>query len=82
MAREEWLGALDHLTPIGLEGIRRVVAAVAEEQPDAPVDDPVGDEFERGVALERGARHEARAKDALVAVLEQTMVGDQVLGAV
>ena len=34
MVREERLDVLDHLAPVGLEGVGRVVVAVAEEEPD------------------------------------------------
>src|SRR5215213_1149899 len=43
---EQGLDRVDHLPLVGLEGIGRVVVAVAEEHPDPPVDHPVEDQLE------------------------------------
>jgi hypothetical protein len=80
--REEGLDVFDHLSPVGLEGIRRVVVAVAEEDANAEVDDPVHDQL-RARVVENGCTvDEARAEGTLVAFFEQPLVGDDVVGAV
>gem|GEM_PF-6111620 len=75
---QQRLDAVDDLAPVGLECVRRVVVAVAEDQADREVDDPVEQELEARVAVGAGAGHEARAERALVALLEQPPVRDEV----
>ena len=80
MLGEQRLNRLDHLAPVGLEGVRGVVVAVAEEDPDEPVGEPVDGQLQSRVVVNLGARHEARAEGAVPAVLEQAVVADEVVG--
>ena len=53
---EQRLDRLDHLAPVGLEGVRGVVEAVAEEHPDEPVGEPVEHQLHPRVVVDRGRR--------------------------
>jgi hypothetical protein len=70
------------MTSRRLERVRRVVVAVAEQRADGGVDDPVDRELQPRVVLGAAAADEARAERALVAGLEQAVVGDEVEGVV
>ncbi len=79
MLREERLDRLDHLAAVALEGVGRVVVAVAEEDADEPVGEAVDRELQPRVVVDPGAGHEARAEGAVPALLEQPVVADDVL---
>ncbi len=76
---EQGLDSLDHLPPVGLERVGGVVVVVAEERPDSPVDQAVDDQLEPAGTCSPGhASGEAGAEGAVEAVLEDSVVGDQI----
>ena len=76
---EQRLDGLDHLAAVGLEGVRRVVEAMAEQDADEPVREPVQHQLGQRVVDHRRLGQEARAEDAVVALLEQAVVAHQVV---
>jgi hypothetical protein len=79
---EERLDRLDHLAPVGLEGVGGVVVAVAEEEADELVGEAVEDVLEARVVVDAGAGHEAGAEGAVPALFQQPVVADEVVGIV
>ena len=79
VVREQRINRLDHLTPVGLEGIRRVVVTVQEDRPDEEVGEAVDEELQPRVVAGPPARHEARAERAVPALLEDGVVAAEVL---
>ena len=73
---EDRLDALDRLAPVGLEGVRRVIVAMAEEEPDPGVDDPVEDELAGRIVLNGSTGDESRSERTVVSVFEQIPVCD------
>ena len=59
---EERLHRVDHFAAIRLESVRRVVVAVAEEQADEAVRQPVDDELDAWIVVDGAAAHERDPK--------------------
>ena len=60
------------------ESVRRVVVAVAEEQADEAVRQPVDDELDAWIVVDGAAAHEARPESAVVTLLEQLEIPHEV----
>src|SRR5256885_5889399 len=56
--RQERLQVVDHLAPVRLEGVCRVVVSMPEEKPDAPVGQTIERELELGVVVDPAVRQE------------------------
>ena len=65
MVREQRLDVVDDLAAVGLEGVGRVVVAVPEQRPDAPVDERLIDQLQRAgsrVTAAPGMKREPKAQ--------------------
>ncbi len=82
VVREQRLNGLDHLAPIRLERVRRVVVAASKEDPDPPVGHAIEHELDPRVVVDRRAADEARSERAVVAVRDHAEVADEILGIV
>ena len=80
MVREQRLHRLDHLAPIGLERVRRVVVATAKGDPDPPVDDAVEHQLEPSGSRRHGdAAHETRSERTVEALVDHREVAHEIL---
>src|SRR4051812_11060236 len=71
--RQQRPDVVDDLALVGLEGVGGVVVAVAEQQPDAQVDQPVERQLEGRVVVDLRAGHEPRPEGAVKALLQQSV---------
>ena len=77
---EQRLNLIDDVAPVGLERIRGVVISMLEEQPDTNVDNAVEDEFQAWIVDCLATATEARAERAVISVLEDAVIEDEILG--
>ena len=68
--REDRAYAIDDGFAIGLEGIRRIVEAVVEEDSHERICQAVYKEFDRWIVDNPAALHEAASEDAIIALVE------------
>ena len=78
VVREQRLDGLDDVSAVGLERVRRVVVAMAEEGPDEPVGEAVEDELRPRIIDHPRAANESRAERAVIPLLEQAVVRHEV----
>ena len=76
MRRDERAAAVDHGAAVGLEGVGRVVEAVAETDPNEQVCQPVHEELHARIVDDLAALDETGAEGAIVAFAEDPPVGD------
>ena len=76
--REDRAYAIDHSFAVGLEGVRRIVKAVVEEDPHKRICQAVYKEFDRWIVDDPAALHEAAAEDTIIALVQLVPVAHHI----
>jgi len=66
MGRENRADALDNVSPIGLEGVCRIIEAMLEKNSHEGIGKPIDEELERRVIDDATALHKSAPKHAVV----------------